>query len=188
MLREEALLGLCLDYLITYIILTEKRIDSITSTNIELRKKVEHLINANQDFLKGFEDSSKKVAFTAGSTGAGGIGSESTLVFPVVINNAGGGYDPGTGIFTAPTAGQYVFYISAQGYSSDTLYVSIVHNGGANVMTMSDGGRRKDFYDSGSNLVTLNLQQGDRVWARCQSGSNYYSEGIPITTFSDFLV
>ncbi|XP_061176744.1 caprin-2-like [Saccostrea echinata] len=187
MLRE-ALIGLFLAFFITYIIVTEKRIDSLTSSNTDLRKKVEHLINANQNLLKGVEDSSKKVAFTAGTTGAGGIGSGSTLVFPVVINNVGGGYDPGTGIFTAPMAGQYVFYISAQGYSSDTLYVSIVHNGGAKVMTMSDGGRGKDFYDSGSNLVTLNLQQGDRVWARCHSGSNYYSEGIPITTFSGFLV
>ncbi|XP_062574656.1 complement C1q-like protein 2 [Saccostrea cucullata] len=133
-------------------------------------------------------DLSKKVAFSASTTGHGVISSGSTLAFPVVINNVEGGYDPGTGTFTIPTAGQYVFYISAQGYSSDTLYVSILHNGGAKVMTMSDGGRRKDFYDSGSNLLTLNLQQGDRVWAMCQSGSNYYSEGIPITTFSGFLV
>ncbi|XP_062599185.1 hibernation-associated plasma protein HP-27-like, partial [Saccostrea cucullata] len=132
--------------------------------------------------------SSKKVAFSAGTTGHGVIASGSTLVFPVDINYVGGGYNPGTGIFTAPTVGQYVFYVSAQVYSNDTLYVSIVHNGGAKVMTMSDGGRGKDFYDSGSNLVTLNLQQEDRVWARCQSGSNHYSEGIPITTFSGFLV
>lgn len=134
-------------------------------------------------------DSSKKVAFTAGTSGAGNIGSGSIIAFPVVINNEGGGYNPGTGVFTAPRSGQYVFFVSAQGYGSNTLYVSIVHNGGAKVMTMSDGGRAgKDFYDSGTNLAALNLQKGDTVWSKCQSGSSFYSEGIPITTFSGFLI
>ena len=131
---------------------------------------------------------SQKVAFTAGIHSPGNTGKGRTLVFPVVLNNEGRGYNPSSGVFVAPKDGQYVFFVSAQGFNSDTLYVSIVHNGGSKVMTMSDGRRKKDFYDSGSNLVVLNLKKGDKVWTQCHSGSTYYSEGIAITTFSGFLV
>lgn len=216
-----AVFGLILAFLVTCIILQEKRFEELESAHGQLWNRVEDLAQANQNLSKIVherrfkelesshtrleetvanlrlvnanlskivQDSSKKVAFTAGTSGAGNIGSGSTIAFPVVINNEGGGYNPGNGVFTAPRVGQYVFFVSAQGYGSNTLYVSIVHNGGAKVMTMSDGGRGKDFYDSGTNLVALNLQQGDTVWAKCQSGSSYYSEGIPITTFSGFLI
>ncbi|XP_011430985.3 complement C1q tumor necrosis factor-related protein 3-like [Magallana gigas] len=171
--------GVILACLVACIILQEKRFEELESEHSHLWNKVEDLTQ---------NGSLNKVAFTAGTSGAGNIGTGSTIVFPVVINNEGGGYNPDTGVFTAPRSGQYVFFVSAQGYGSDTLYVSIVHNGGAKVMTMSDGGRGKDFYDSGTNLAALNLQQGDTVWAKCHSGSSFYSEGIPITTFSGFLI
>ena len=86
---------------------------------------------------------SQKVAFTAGIHSPGNTGKGRTLVFPVVLNNEGGGYNPSSGVFVAPKDGQYVFFVSAQGFNSNTLYVSIVHNGGSKVMTMSDGGGRK---------------------------------------------
>lgn len=54
-------------------------------------------------------DKSGNHAFSAAisSGNAGWIGS--SLVFPVVIYSVGTGYNPRTGIFTAPTAGTYVF-------------------------------------------------------------------------------
>nr|XP_034331620.1 uncharacterized protein LOC105330774 isoform X1 [Crassostrea gigas] len=165
-----------------------RRFKELELSHTHLLETVANLTLANRNLSKIVQDSSNKVAFTAGTSGAGNIGTGSIIAFPVVINNEGGGYNPGTGVFTAPRSGQYVFFVSAQGYGSNTLYVSIIHNGGAKVMTMSDGGRGKDFYDSGTNLAALNLQQGDTVWAKCQSGSSYYSEGIPITTFSGFLI
>lgn len=63
-------------------------------------------------------DTTKKVAFTAETSAARNIGSRSTIVFPVVINNEGGGYNP-TRVFIAPRFGQYVFIVSAQGYGSE---------------------------------------------------------------------
>nr|XP_022292405.1 complement C1q-like protein 4 isoform X3 [Crassostrea virginica] len=175
-------------YIVVFVNNHEKRLKELDTLSSQLGKKVENLTKEDEKLKEIIEGNSKKVAFTAGTHAPRTTASGHTLVFPVVINNEGGGYDPSSGVFTAPRDGQYVFFVSAQGYSSDTLYVSIVHNGGPKVMTMSDGGRKKDFYDSGSNLVALNLKMDDRVWAQCQSGSHYHSEGIAITTFSGFLV
>jgi hypothetical protein len=39
------------------------------------------------------------------------LGPHQTLKFDRVVTNAGNGYDPTTGLFTAPVAGYYAFYL-----------------------------------------------------------------------------
>ena len=39
-----------------------------------------------------------------------------TLVFPTVLHNQGGGYNAGSGVFTAPRAGTYVVLATLQGF------------------------------------------------------------------------
>uniref|UniRef100_K1PZQ0 Caprin-2 n=1 Tax=Magallana gigas TaxID=29159 RepID=K1PZQ0_MAGGI len=108
-----------------------------------------------------------------------------TLVFPVVITNVGNGYNPSTGVFTAPTAGEYVFFVNVQSYNTESIYVDVVLNGVTKVRTMAQGGT--DYYDAGPNLAVLTLQKGDRVWVKYHAGQGYYIDG-PITTFSGFLL
>ncbi|XP_061193473.1 uncharacterized protein LOC133201698 [Saccostrea echinata] len=79
-------------------------------------------------------DLSKRVAFTAGVTSRSSSWNSGILVFNKVINNVGGGYNPNTGIFTAPVEGDYLFYVSIQSYSNnDDIHVDIVFNGSKKV-------------------------------------------------------
>ncbi|XP_062591336.1 multimerin-2-like [Saccostrea cucullata] len=134
-------------------------------------------------------DLGKKVAFTAGVTTTSTVWNSGTLVFNKVINNVGGGYNPNTGIFTAPLNGDYVFYVSIQSYSNDySIYIDIVLNGSSKVRAMAYKLNSNDGYETGTNMVTLRLQQGDTVWVKHYSGTGYYTlSDAPITTFSGFL-
>uniref|UniRef100_K1RBT2 Collagen alpha-2(VIII) chain n=1 Tax=Magallana gigas TaxID=29159 RepID=K1RBT2_MAGGI len=111
-----------------------------------------------------------------------------TLVFPVVIYSEGTGYNPSTGIFTAPTAGTYVFYVSVQSAHQKLIYLDIVLNGSAKVRAMAwyNSGSSVNMIQTGTNLVILHLQTGDKVWVRRGGGDGYYSDGYHITTFSGF--
>ncbi|XP_056013572.1 multimerin-2 isoform X2 [Ostrea edulis] len=126
-----------------------------------------------------------KVAFTAGVTSSSSTWNSGTLVFPVVINNIGGGYNPSTGVFTAPTEGHYVFFVTVVEYNKQDSRVEIVLNGSSKVGTM---GHPSAGYQTGANMAVLRLQQGDTVWIKHYHGKGYYTETVPLTTFSGFLL
>lgn len=46
-------------------------------------------------------------------------------------------YKRNDGVFTAPTAGVYVFFVNVQSYNSLSVYVDIVVNGARKVRTMA---------------------------------------------------
>jgi hypothetical protein len=132
-----------------------------------------------------FVDASIKVAFTAGVTTTHTSWNSGTLVFPRVVYNIGGGYDPNTGVFTAPVDGHFVFFVNVQSYSSNRIDVYIVLNGTPKVTALA----HSPAYSAGPNLAVLKLQQGDRVWIKHWSGTGYFTEsGFPVTTFSGFLI
>ena len=135
-----------------------------------------------------FVDVSTRIGFTAGVTSASSSWNSGTLVFPKVITNVGSGYNPSDGVFTAPRAGVYVFFVNVQGYSNYDMSVDIVLNGVTKVRTMSYGSV-SDNYNAGPNLAVLSLQTGDRVWVKNHSGQGYQTHSdSPITTFSGFLI
>ena len=131
---------------------------------------------------------STRIGFTAGVTSESTSWNSGTLVFPTVITNVGNGYNPSDGVFTAPLAGVYVFFVNVQGYSSQSIYVSIVLNGATKVRTAAyaAGG---DIEEAGPNLAVLSLQTGDRVWIKHYAGQGYdTTSNGPLTTFSGFLI
>ncbi len=128
-------------------------------------------------------DVSKRIGFTATVSSSSSTWNSGTLVYDVVITNVGNGYNPSTGVFTAPTAGEYVFFVNVQSYNTLTIYVDIVLNGTIKVRTMAYTGE----FTAGPNLAVLTLQKGDRVGVKHFSGQGYYING-PITTFSGFLL
>ncbi|XP_062602632.1 complement C1q-like protein 2 [Saccostrea cucullata] len=143
-------------------------------------KHIEEKINGVYEKLT---NSSKRVAFTAGVTSASYSWSSGTLMYYKVINNVGGGYNPNTGIFTAPV-GDYVFYVSIQGYDTNNIYIDIVLNGSSKVRAVAYSNSR-DQYDVGTNFVTLRLRKGDTVWVRHYRGTGYWTDSdAPRTTFS----
>ncbi|XP_062578990.1 complement C1q-like protein 2 [Saccostrea cucullata] len=134
-------------------------------------------------------DLSRRVAFTAGVTSTSSSWNSGILVYNKVINNVGGGYNPSNGIFTAPVEGDYVFYVTIQSYSNNVIYIDIVLNGSSKVRAVAYSYSSNEYYDVGTNLVTLPLQKGDTVWVKYHSGTGYVSDSdAPRTTFSGFLI
>ncbi|XP_052707541.1 multimerin-1-like isoform X1 [Crassostrea angulata] len=146
------------------------------------------LETAQTKLSKSIDDKSNHHAFSAGISSYNFDWTGDTLVFPIVIYSVGTGYNPSTGIFTAPTAGTYVFYVSVQSGSNKHIYLDIVLNGLSKVRAMTWNSRRSSvpIYQTGTNLVILHLRTGDRVWVKRHSGTGYHSHDIPITTFSGF--
>lgn len=90
-------------------------------------------------------------------------------MFPVVIYSEGTGYNPSTSIFTAPTAGTYVFYVSFQSANHRDIQLDIVMNGSIKVRPIAWYGSG----NSGTNLVISHLQSGDRVWVKRYAAVGY---------------
>nr|XP_022292083.1 uncharacterized protein LOC111103249 [Crassostrea virginica] len=134
-------------------------------------------------------DVSTRIGFTAGVTSSSDSWNSGTLVFPKVITNVGNGYNPSDGVFTAPMAGVYVFFVNVQSYDTMTIYVDIVLNGATKVRTMAYSQGGHGYEEAGPNLAVLSLQTGYRVWVKHHHGRGYFTHSDnPITTFSGFLI
>ena len=123
--------------------------------------------------------------FTVGVTSYDSTWTGDILVFPHVITNNGNGYDPSTGKFTASKKGTYVFSVNVNSYGTNHVYLEIVHNGMSKVRSMAYGSAN---YQTGTNMAVLALEKGDSVWVKRYSGQGYYTDSVPITTFSGFLL
>ncbi|XP_056014500.1 complement C1q tumor necrosis factor-related protein 3-like [Ostrea edulis] len=155
------------------------------SVNADLLQSLNQAISDLYDFSVKML---KKVAFTASVPSTSPSWNTGTLVFSVVITNVGNGYNPSNGIFTAPTNGNYVFFVNVQSYGTKIICVDIVLNGSTKVRTMAFNNIGSgDSYDAGPNLVVLTLQKGDSVWVRYYAGKGYFTDGY-MTTFSGFLI
>nr|XP_022293094.1 uncharacterized protein LOC111103841 [Crassostrea virginica] len=141
------------------------------------------LFRINQTLSKC--DPKQKVAFTAGVTSDSTTWNSGTLIFNSVILNVGNGYNPSTGVFTSPVAGTYVFYVTAVESIKQDLRVDIVLNSVSKVRTI---GFHDAAFQTGTNMVVLNLKKGDSVWVRHYFGKGFYTDSVPITTFTGFLV
>uniref|UniRef100_K1RN94 Complement C1q-like protein 2 n=1 Tax=Magallana gigas TaxID=29159 RepID=K1RN94_MAGGI len=129
--------------------------------------------------------SKTSVSFTVGLTSSSSSWNGNILVFPHVVTNNGNGYNPSTGKFTAPTDGTYVFFVTVNTYGSNYIYLDIVLNGLQKVRTMSHNSAN---YMTGTNMAVLQLYTGNSVWVSRSSGQSYYTDSVPITTFSGFLL
>lgn len=125
------------------------------------------------------------MGFTVGMTSSSSSWAGNILVFPHVVTNNGNGYNPSTGKFTAPTDGTYVFFVTVNSNGANTVYLDIVLNGSKKVRTMSFNSAN---YMTGTNMAVLQLYTGNYVWVSRYSGKSYFSHGVPITTFSGFLL
>uniref|UniRef100_K1QJZ2 Caprin-2 n=1 Tax=Magallana gigas TaxID=29159 RepID=K1QJZ2_MAGGI len=152
---------------------------------LKLSSTVSSLEVAQMNMSKSRCDVSTRIGFTATISSTSTTWNSGTLVFDVVITNVGNGYNPSTGVFTAPTAGEYVFFVNVQSFGTQSIYVDVVLNGVTKVRTMAYNGGSSEYYEAGPNLVVLTLQKGDRVWVKRHSGQGFYISG-PITTFSGF--
>ncbi|XP_062569385.1 cerebellin-3-like isoform X3 [Saccostrea cucullata] len=83
------------------------------------------------------------------------------IILKRVLNNVGGGYDSETGVFTAPVAGNYAFFFSVEVTRKKRLKIFLYVNN--NHVAEAIAGVNEEYFDTGSNMVTLSLQKNDRV-------------------------
>ena len=69
-------------------------------------------------------------------------------------------------------------------YDCNDLNLDIVYDGVSKVRTASSSSS----YQTGTNLVVLELDRGDAVWVKRHLGQGHYSQSVPLTTFSGFLL
>ena len=105
--------------------------------------------------------------FIVGLTTSSGVWSGSNLIFPHLVTNIGNGYNPTTGKFTASKKGTYVFFVTVNSSGQNYIYLDIVHNGASKVRTMS---HNTASYLTGTNMAVLELNKGDTVWVKRNSG------------------
>lgn len=127
----------------------------------------------------------RSVGFTVGVTAYSSTWQGHILVFPHVVTNKGNVYNRSTGKFTAPIDGTYVFFVAVNAYGSKSLYLEIVHNGSIKVRPYTSSGAG---HMTGTNMAVFQLDKGDSVWVSRHSGQGYWTESVPITTFSGFLL
>ena len=97
------------------------------------------------------------------------------IIFPTVLQNIGNCYNPGTGVFTAPTNGTYIFSMQTCTYSAQYAYFQLVVDSSDNVILVL---RNYDSaaYTTTSDSVPHYLMVGQRVWVQ-----SYLNSGTTIT-------
>lgn len=124
------------------------------------------------------------IAFSAYTTHSQAITSNTNVKFEQVWTNIGNGYDPSTGIFTAPCQGVYHITAVMMSVSGQRLQLTVKHNNEYTAGSYLAG----DGYKTGSFDVVLNLKKGDTVSIGSQSSYTVYSDSGKYTTFSGYFI
>uniref|UniRef100_A0A3Q2QX60 Cerebellin-1-like n=1 Tax=Fundulus heteroclitus TaxID=8078 RepID=A0A3Q2QX60_FUNHE len=107
-----------------------------------------------------------------------------TLEYKTVKTNIGNGYNPETGIFTAPVKGLYYFRFTGVVGRSGRLKAGLKKNDEDIVAIYHKAGTQA----SAANGVTLELEQGDRVYIQVWEDDTTIADQTRLSTFSGFLV
>uniref|UniRef100_A0A3B3ZL85 C1q domain-containing protein n=1 Tax=Periophthalmus magnuspinnatus TaxID=409849 RepID=A0A3B3ZL85_9GOBI len=128
---------------------------------------------------------SPQVAFSVSLADSGelykGPCADKTLVFKRVFSNIGNGYNPNTGMFTAPVGGAYFFTFNTFGYNSHTAGAILIKNNDIQ-------GVSADGADSSSNSVLLSLAPGDTLHLQLWDNGQVFDNANAHTTFTGFLL
>ncbi|KAK7496623.1 hypothetical protein BaRGS_00012030 [Batillaria attramentaria] len=152
-------------------------VDTVYRRMDELTKR----LDAQQVQIEGRE---QPVAFTAtfAAPDIQNLYTGEPLKFNRVLFNSGSGYNYKTGIFTAPSAGTYVFYLH--------IMKNLGHNDDVEVDLYKDtqllvrAGACCSEHISGANMATVHLEEGQTMHLRLSRGSKLW--GFLHSTFSGF--
>ncbi|XP_073344264.1 uncharacterized protein [Pagrus major] len=154
--------------------------NKITALETEMSSSVNEV-----EEIKRVNADPPKVAFSASL--AVGADTAGTLKFLRVFTNVGQGYNPDTGIFTAPVSGAYYFRFTLWSQRTLAYMGASLHHNHKCMMTNSDYNDNYG-YGSLSNAIILQLEQGDEVFMTIGSGDSLSDNGDNRTTFSGFLL
>uniref|UniRef100_A0A1A8L4P5 C1q domain-containing protein n=2 Tax=Nothobranchius pienaari TaxID=704102 RepID=A0A1A8L4P5_9TELE len=152
---------------------TFQRIKTLWSSVDALNSRVKALIGRSKVAFKATMSTSLGVAVSGSPYPCfGPFSTNVPIPFSDVKLNTGNGYNPSMGIFTAQTPGVYVFSFTT--YSAvndaDRLYykVQLMKNGVMGVSVWENN--RDDAEDSATQVVVLEMLQGDQVYLELMSG------------------
>ncbi|XP_062607044.1 uncharacterized protein LOC134268813, partial [Saccostrea cucullata] len=143
---------------------------SLDAQQKRMKSEIQTLTNSQQNEITKLNDTiihlknrvQFNVAFTAAAKTGHTYASGDTVIFPTVMYQVGGGYNPTTGMFTAPKAGLYLIFCSNVGDHHKSFWTQIMINGSPKVGVMAFLGGPVTVTQSASNLVVYQLQMGDR--------------------------
>lgn len=105
--------------------------------------------------------------------------------FDKVWTNNGNGYDPSSGVFTAPMAGLYHFAAVVMTEDGKNLYVRLFQN---NTKITSSYTTDKG-YKAGTFDVVLKLEKGEKIYIKSGHNSqSIFSNSDNYSTFSGNLI
>ncbi|XP_021360766.1 EMILIN-1-like [Mizuhopecten yessoensis] len=107
-------------------------------------------------------------------------GHNNPIPFDAVKTNEGNGYSPTTGVFIAPRNGIYMLFASVTVNGDDGVHAQLQKNGLTQCACVST------HYASGSCMVIIPLDVGDKVWVKEVYGTHVRAEHL--TTFNGMLV
>ncbi|KAK7499406.1 hypothetical protein BaRGS_00009381 [Batillaria attramentaria] len=113
-----------------------------------------------------------------------GLGQNQPIKFDVVQYDVGNGYEKGSGTFTAPVAGTYVFFLGLQRHGSDEETIILAIKKGDATIGVAEAGYSP--YEHGSMLVTAHLERGDVISVQAVRGTTVF--GGMSTSFSGFRI
>lgn len=162
---------------------------SMARTLQALQTKVETLENS----LAQQQNRTGVVAFFAGFTldqtgNYGPFTTDTTIKFNQITTNVGNGYNPITGIFTAPVRGMYVFHFTIYGsftgspktyagMKKNTEYLGFIYN------MISE-----DPECAATRVAVVTLEIGDTVFVEVMKGGFFHTQFGKLNSFSGFLI
>ncbi|KAK0044796.1 complement C1q-like protein 3 [Biomphalaria pfeifferi] len=125
-------------------------------------------------------------AFSAGLTHGVNVSDHVNVTYDRVWTNIGNGYDPTTGVFTAPVDGTYTFLYHALAEFDGMLWLDFYQN--SNYIS-SAYAHIENQYGATSNSVTLNAKKGDQMYITGHGTSILYGLSDDVyATFSGYLL
>ncbi|XP_070182486.1 complement C1q subcomponent subunit B-like [Littorina saxatilis] len=131
------------------------------------------------------------VAFSAGSTKHLLLRPGQKLVYNRVYTNVGSALNAGTGVFTCPQSGLYLFNVFALTTRRKHLKLEL-HQNSRYIMSLYANANGS--YGTGGNSVILRVNKGDTVYVSARETSSLYGQppgatwqGI-YTTFTGYLI
>ncbi|XP_060064359.1 complement C1q subcomponent subunit C-like [Ylistrum balloti] len=113
----------------------------------------------------------------------------SVLKYQRVLHNHGSAYSKDTGMFTAQSAGVYVFNIVVAAQERKTAAVQLFQTGeGEDQWVVTVWAESLPSWGTSSNTVYLSLDQGQQVYLIARPNLNSYYYASMYTTFSGHLV
>ncbi|CAG2233647.1 C1QL [Mytilus edulis] len=147
-------------------------------------KSINELIAKQQKDYEAIMEKRTIAAFSAYTTKLQTITRSTNVKFEKVWTNIGNGYNPSTGIFTAPRQGVYHITAVVMSVGAAQLYLHLKRNNEYTAGSFVTG----DGYKTGTFDVVLNLQKGDTISVGCRSSTTVYSDSDKYTTFSGHLI